>query len=148
MTGPGAKGAGGDAGNGPERRDIERRRDELLKGARESVAESAAHSAAHSAGETAAASGEGASGTVLAGLGLQFVVMILLCLYAGMWLDKKLGTAPWLLILGMVVGASTGFYVLYTVMMRENARAEDNRKHGIAEHAGHAGTDADKTERQ
>ena len=39
-------------------------------------------------------------------MGLQFVIVILICLYAGMWLDRKFGTAPWLLIVGVLVGAT------------------------------------------
>ena len=49
-------------------------------------------------------------------MGLQFVVVILICLYAGMWLDGKFGTGPWLLIGGVFVGASAGFYAMYRVI--------------------------------
>lgn len=48
-----------------------------------------------------------------AGLGVQFLVVILLCLFGGKWLDARLGTAPWLLILGVFVGAGAGMYVMY-----------------------------------
>jgi F0F1-type ATP synthase assembly protein I len=49
----------------------------------------------------------------LMGLGMQFVVAILLFLFVGKWLDAKLGTSPWLLILGVFVGAGAGFYAMY-----------------------------------
>jgi|ERR1019366_4739804 F0F1-type ATP synthase assembly protein I len=58
----------------------------------------------------------------LMGLGLQFVIAILLCLYAGMWLDTKLHTGPWLMLIGALIGASAGFYSMYSVMMSENKR--------------------------
>jgi F0F1-type ATP synthase assembly protein I len=95
-----------------EEREIARKRDELLANARRSVE-----------GEK----GDG-SGSALMGLGLQFVIVILVCLYAGMWLDRKLGTAPWMLVLGVVVGASAGFYSMYHVLMEENRKAKGARR--------------------
>lgn len=83
------------------------------------------------------ARGEKGFGTVggkpdprLMGLGLQFVIAILLCLYVGMWLDKKLNTGPWLMLAGAVIGASAGFYSMFRVLMSEDKRmdAEDRGK--------------------
>jgi ATP synthase protein I len=48
---------------------------------------------------------------------VQFVVSILLFLYIGKWADAKLGTAPWLLMLGVFVGAGAGFYSFYRKIM-------------------------------
>jgi F0F1-type ATP synthase assembly protein I len=59
----------------------------------------------------------GPSPASFAGAGLQFVVSILLFLYIGKWLDQKLGTAPWLLMLGVFVGAGAGFYSFYRKIM-------------------------------
>ncbi len=66
----------------------------------------------------------------LMGLGIQFVIAILLCLYAGMWLDTKLKTAPWLMLIGALLGASAGFYSMFRVLMSEDKRmdAEDKKK--------------------
>jgi F0F1-type ATP synthase assembly protein I len=64
----------------------------------------------------------------LMGLGLQFVVAILLCLYAGMWLDAKLHTAPWLMLIGALAGASAGFYSMFRVLMSEEKRMDDEDK--------------------
>lgn len=61
----------------------------------------------------------------LMGLGLQFVVAILLSLYAGMWLDTKLHTGPWLMLVGALVGASAGFYSMFRVLMSEDKRMDD-----------------------
>jgi F0F1-type ATP synthase assembly protein I len=49
----------------------------------------------------------------LAGMGVQFVVAILLFLFVGKWLDARLGTAPWLLLLGVFVGAGASTYAMY-----------------------------------
>lgn len=61
--------------------------------------------------------GEGSSPASFAGAGVQFVISILLFLYVGKWLDGKLGTAPWLLMIGVFVGAGAGFYSFYRRIM-------------------------------
>ncbi len=52
----------------------------------------------------------------VAGLGLQFAITILVFLFFGEWLDRKLGTAPWLLLLGVFIGAGAGIYSLYRAL--------------------------------
>lgn len=46
----------------------------------------------------------------LAGLGVQFAVTVALCAAAGWWADGGLGTSPWLLIAGALIGAAAAFY--------------------------------------
>ena len=36
---------------------------------------------------------------------------------AGWWLDKKLGTGPWLLVSGAVFGIGLGFYLFFKILM-------------------------------
>jgi len=67
----------------------------------------------------------GPSPASFAGAGVQFVVSILLFLYVGKWLDAKLGTAPWLLMLGVYVGAGAGFYSFYRRVMAASRRNGD-----------------------
>ena len=73
------------------------------------------------------------SGAAYAGLGFQFALAILLFLYVGSWLDKRLGTS-WLVILGAFVGAAGGFYSIYRKLMaaqradRERRAAEKGRR--------------------
>ncbi len=45
-------------------------------------------------------------------LGIQFVASMCVLGFAGYWVDGKLGTSPWLLILGLFLGAAGGFYSL------------------------------------
>jgi len=75
---------------------------------------------------------EGADGgtsiTQFAGVGLQFALSILVFLYAGQWLDRKLGTAPWLLLAGVFVGGAGSFYSMYRKLMAAQARDEAIRK--------------------
>ncbi len=59
------------------------------------------------------------------GVGLQFAGSIVLFLFVGQWLDSRLGTEPWLLLIGVFVGAAAGFYALYRQLViapRERSR--------------------------
>ena len=71
---------------------------------------------------------DGFSISEFAGVGLQFAVSIIVFLYLGQWLDRKLGTAPWLLIIGMFLGAGASFYSMYRKLMAAQARDEAARK--------------------
>jgi len=35
----------------------------------------------------------------------------------GWWLDKKLGTSPWLLVAGALFGIGVGFYLFFKILM-------------------------------
>jgi F0F1-type ATP synthase assembly protein I len=60
-------------------------------------------------------------------VGIQFALAILVFLYLGQWLDRKLGTAPWLLVIGVFLGAGLGFYSMYRKLMAAQARADEAR---------------------
>ena len=79
------------------------------------------------AGKEGGNPGLGAAGGY-AGLGLQLTLSILLFLYAGQWLDRRLGTAPVFLIIGVFVGAGAGFYAIYRKLMGDLKREEQERK--------------------
>lgn len=66
----------------------------------------------------------------MAGVGLQFAGAILLFLFLGRWLDGKLGTEPWLLLTGVLVGAVAGFYSLYRQLVIEPRERERRRLEG------------------
>lgn len=55
----------------------------------------------------------GSSGSELAGVGIQFGLAVALFALAGNWLDHRLGTSPWLLIVMVFVGAGAAFYSIY-----------------------------------
>lgn len=66
-----------------------------------------------------------------AGVGLQFAGAIVLFLFIGRWLDARLGTEPWLLLLGVLFGASAGFYSMYrqlVIVPRERKSREAEEK--------------------
>ena len=66
----------------------------------------------------------GGNGAEYAGLGLQFAASILLFLFAGQWLDRRLGTDPWFMIVGVFTGAGASFYSMYRKLMAIQAREE------------------------
>ena len=76
----------------PDPADVQRRKKELL---------------------SAAAPGARKDGpNPMVGLGLQFVVTILVCLFLGQWVDWKLGTTPWMLLVGVLLGAALGMWMM------------------------------------
>jgi F0F1-type ATP synthase assembly protein I len=70
----------------------------------------------------------GVSGAEFAGAGVQFAAILVLSSFAGMWVDKQLGTSPWLLIVLVFAGAAAAFYSLYRKLMK-GQRLGDRRKH-------------------
>lgn len=59
------------------------------------------------------------------GLGLQFAISILLFLYVGQWVDRRYGTKPWGLLVGVFVGAGAAFYSMYRRLMADLRREEE-----------------------
>src|SRR5689334_21465923 len=72
--------------------------------------------------------GGGPSVAEFAGVGLQFAVSILVFVFVGQWLDRKLGTAPWMLMLGVFLGAGASFYGMYRKLTAAGERADAARK--------------------
>ncbi|MBK8248471.1 MAG: AtpZ/AtpI family protein [Gemmatimonadetes bacterium] len=77
--------------------------------------------------EAADAAREARNGWKYAGIGLQFAGSILLFLYAGQWVDARLGSGPIGLILGVFVGAGAAFFSMYRRLMADLAREEGRR---------------------
>lgn len=70
----------------------------------------------------------GTSVAAYAGLGLQFVAVVLAGLYAGQWLDRRFGTEPWLMIAGVFLGAGGAFWAMYRRLMADLAHEEEERR--------------------
>ena len=58
------------------------------------------------------------SAWALAGLGLQFFGSILMFVYAGTWLDRRLDTSPLFVLGGLFVGGGGTFYASYRRLMK------------------------------
>jgi ATP synthase protein I len=50
------------------------------------------------------------------GIGWFVALSILLGVVGGVWLDRKLGTGPVLVIVGLFLGLSTAFYGVYRML--------------------------------
>jgi F0F1-type ATP synthase assembly protein I len=55
---------------------------------------------------------KGLSGSEFAGIGIQFAVTIVLFAFAGIWLDGRLGSSPWFVLLMVLGGGALGFWIM------------------------------------
>ncbi len=60
-----------------------------------------------------------------AGLGLQFALSILLFLYVGQWVDRRVGTRGVFAVLGAFLGFGAAFYSIYRSLMADQRREEE-----------------------
>lgn len=62
-------------------------------------------------------------------LGMTFVMSTVLGLAGGFWVDRWLGTGPWLLLLGLGFGIAAGFVNLFrSVKDAERREQKDDRR--------------------
>ena len=54
--------------------------------------------------------------------GLQLAAGVLLGFSAGYWLDKRLGTAPWLMLAGAAGGLAAGFYLFIKEYLQKDGK--------------------------
>ena len=70
----------------------------------------------------------GLSGADFAGVGLQFAFAIIIFLFAGQWLDKRLGTNGLFTIAGVFVGAGGAFYSMYRKISAAQREDDEQRQ--------------------
>jgi ATP synthase protein I len=51
-------------------------------------------------------------------VGIFFGVAVCLGFFGGRWADRRWGTAPWLQIVGLLIGVAAGFRELYSLSKR------------------------------
>jgi ATP synthase protein I len=68
--------------------------------------------------------GVGRYGTV----GLEFALSILVGLFAGQWLDKKLGTHGILTLVGLAYGLAAGGRAVYRALKSANREADEQER--------------------
>ena len=71
---------------------------------------------------------KGLSGADFAGLGVQFAVAIVAFLFAGQWLDNRLGTNGLFTIAGVFIGAAAAFYNMYRKISAAQKLDDEDRK--------------------
>jgi F0F1-type ATP synthase assembly protein I len=70
----------------------------------------------------------GLSAAEFAGVGVQFAAAIVVFLFAGQWLDRRLGTRGWFTIAGVFVGAGGAFYNMYRKIAAAQRRDDEARR--------------------
>jgi ATP synthase protein I len=66
-------------------------------------------------------------------VGLELGVAVIVSLLFGMWLDRKAGTQPWLMLAFLVIGLIAGFRNVFRAFARANRAADaeaDEDTHG------------------
>ncbi len=58
-------------------------------------------------------------------LGIELAVSVVIGLLGGMWVDSKLGTEPWLMVLGLLLGLTAGIRSIVRAYNEVAADAED-----------------------
>ncbi|MBI2340317.1 MAG: AtpZ/AtpI family protein [Deltaproteobacteria bacterium] len=53
---------------------------------------------------------------VYGAMGFQLAASVVAGLFLGGWADKKWGSAPWLTLIGLILGAAAGFYNLFRIL--------------------------------
>ena len=64
-------------------------------------------------------------------VGIELAVSTTIGLLGGRWLDGKLGTEPWLTIVGLLIGVAAGFKSL--IETARKAQREDQEKNGATD---------------
>jgi F0F1-type ATP synthase assembly protein I len=70
----------------------------------------------------------GLSGAAFAGVGIQFAVAIILFLFVGQWLDRRVGTDGVFTLIGVFVGASAAFYNMYHKITTAQKKDDEQRR--------------------
>ena len=59
-------------------------------------------------------------------LGIQLIVTILLCIFAGHWADGKFDTSPLLTLIGGLLGIAAGFYHFFRAILKMDRKSEED----------------------
>jgi F0F1-type ATP synthase assembly protein I len=63
----------------------------------------------------------------LSSIGFALVVATVIGLVVGYWLDRWLGTAPWLMLIGLGFGIAAGFVNLFRSVKRAERELDDSK---------------------
>ena len=68
-----------------------------------------------------------ASAGSFAGIGLQFAAVLLVFVFAGVWLDRRLGT-NWATPVLVLIGAAAGIYSMYRRLVADQRQRDAERR--------------------
>jgi ATP synthase protein I len=66
----------------------------------------------------------------MSSVGIELALAVLIGLFAGMFADKKLGTGPWLMLVGLLLGLVAGARAIMRVVRQADSIADANAKEG------------------
>jgi F0F1-type ATP synthase assembly protein I len=66
----------------------------------------------------------------LSAAGLELAISVVIGTFGGRWLDEKLGTAPYLMLVGLLLGAVAGFRSLFLTARKAMDREKSERRDG------------------
>jgi ATP synthase protein I len=61
----------------------------------------------------------------LLGSGIQLAASVVIMFFFGRWLDARLGSAPWLMLLGILFGVGAGMYSFVRTVSRLEKKKPD-----------------------
>lgn len=61
-------------------------------------------------------------------LGIQLAASILVCVFAGYWLDGELGTRPAFVLGGALLGMAAGFYSFFRAIAQLDRKEKEKKK--------------------
>lgn len=70
----------------------------------------------------------GLSAGQFAGVGIQFAASLVLFLLAGQWVDRKFGTSPVFVLVGVFVGGGAAFYNTYRRLVAAQKEDDERRR--------------------
>ena len=59
-------------------------------------------------------------------LGIQLIITILVCVFAGQWADGKFDTSPLLTLIGGLIGIAAGFYHFFKAVLKMDSKSEED----------------------
>jgi len=102
----------------------------------------AIHAATSTSDRVAATTRDAVRSLKMSSVGLELALSVLIGLFAGRWADGRLGTDPWLMILGLSLGFAAGLRSLMKMMARATKEADaSDAKNGIVPRAVEVSTD-------
>jgi F0F1-type ATP synthase assembly protein I len=65
-------------------------------------------------------------------LGIELILSMAVGYYVGRWIDFRLGSTPWLALLGFLVGVYAGFRQIFRAAKRMTEEAEREEREGAS----------------